>query len=132
MVTQLVTTNQLFEQVPEWDSERATAFTCLRHFSRLIEMSRPDYERRSAGSKTSSSMTAAVGPPPLGAKDCVSPTAVRDKETGIEYRRELTRRNSERDRDRNSIGHSREYSTREREFPKYDNKSEVRLREVCE
>ncbi|XP_021709124.1 alpha-catulin isoform X5 [Aedes aegypti] len=112
-------------QVPEWDSERATAFTCLRHFSRLIEMSRPDYERRSAGSKTSSSMTAAVGPPPLGAKDCVSPTAVRDKETGIEYRRELTRRNSERDRDRNSIGHSREYSTREREFPKYDNKSEL-------
>ncbi|XP_062698468.1 alpha-catulin isoform X1 [Aedes albopictus] len=114
-------------QVPEWDSERATAFTCLRHFSRLIEMSRPDYERRStSGSKTSSSMTAAVGPPPLGAKDCVSPTAnIRDKETGIEYRRELTRRNSERDRDRNSIGHSREYSTREREFPKYDNKSEL-------
>ncbi|XP_058832404.1 alpha-catulin isoform X2 [Topomyia yanbarensis] len=113
-------------QVPEWDSERATAFTCLRHFIRLIEMSRPDYDRRSSGSKTSSSMMAAVGPPSsVSSKDCVSPTALRDKETGIEYRRELTRRNSERDRDRNSIGHSREYSTREREFPKYDNKAEL-------
>ncbi|XP_053686075.1 alpha-catulin [Sabethes cyaneus] len=112
-------------QVPEWDSERATAFTCLRHFSRLIEMSRPDYDRRSAGSKTSSSMTSAVGPPSGAPKDCVSPTSLRDKETGIEYRRELTRRNSERERDRNSIGHSREYSTREREFPKYDNKADL-------
>ncbi|XP_058464580.1 alpha-catulin isoform X4 [Malaya genurostris] len=113
-------------QVPEWDSERATAFTCLRHFSRLIEMSRPDYDRRSSGSKTSSSMMAAVGPPPgVIGKDCISPSSLRDKETGIEYRRELIRRNSERDRERNSIGHSREYSTREREFPKYDNKADL-------
>ncbi|XP_055532435.1 alpha-catulin isoform X7 [Wyeomyia smithii] len=113
-------------QVPEWDSERATAFTCLRHFSRLIEMSRPDYDRRSAGSKTSSSMASAAGPPSAaGPKDCISPTSLRDKETDIEYRRELTRRNSERERDRNSIGHSREYSTREREFPKYDNKADL-------
>ncbi|XP_055631442.1 alpha-catulin isoform X3 [Toxorhynchites rutilus septentrionalis] len=113
-------------QVPEWDSERATAFTCLRHFSRLIEMSRPDYEQRSAGGKTSASMTAAVGPPPsMGSKDCVSPSSQREKEPAGEYRRELTRRNSERDRDRNSIGHSREYSTREREFPKYDNKADL-------
>ncbi|XP_055592489.1 alpha-catulin isoform X7 [Uranotaenia lowii] len=128
-------------QVPEWDSERATAFTCLRHFSRLLEMSRPDYDRRSAGKSNSGAAaqpppsshqqqvsSSGFGPPPLTSKDCISPTSLRDKETGIEYdqrRRELTRRNSERDRDRNSIGHSREYSTREREFPKYDNKSEL-------
>ncbi|XP_039440923.1 alpha-catulin isoform X4 [Culex pipiens pallens] len=126
-------------QVPEWDSERATAFTCLRHFSRLIEMSRPEYveARRSkqqgggGGGNGGPGVgpSSGVGPPGGVGKDtCISPTGLRDKETDIEYdraRRELTRRNSERDRDRNSIGHSREYSTREREFPKYDNKADL-------
>ncbi|XP_049295680.1 alpha-catulin isoform X2 [Anopheles funestus] len=137
-------------QVPEWDSERATAFTCLRHFSRLIEISRPSYDRN-AGPGVPGGVASNVAPPsvkdrtptmgpPLLSKECISPTQVRDKETGIaEHRRErdLMRRNSERDRererererdrdrDRNSIGHSREYSTREREFPKYDNKADL-------
>uniref|UniRef100_A0A8W7P0D1 Alpha-catulin n=1 Tax=Anopheles coluzzii TaxID=1518534 RepID=A0A8W7P0D1_ANOCL len=143
-------------QVPEWDSERATAFTCLRHFSRLIEISRPSYERNAGpggGGVPPGGISGSVqGPPPsvkdrtptmgppLLSKECISPTQVRDKETGIaEHRRDrdLMRRNSERDRererererdrdrDRNSIGHSREYSTREREFPKYDNKADL-------
>ncbi|XP_035898166.1 alpha-catulin isoform X4 [Anopheles stephensi] len=138
-------------QVPEWDSERATAFTCLRHFSRLIEISRPSYDRN-AGAGVPGGVASNVAPPPsvkdrtptmgppLLSKECISPTQVRDKETGIaEHRRDrdLMRRNSERDRererererdrdrDRNSIGHSREYSTREREFPKYDNKADL-------
>lgn len=33
------------QQTIEWDSERATAFTCLKHFSRLVEMARPRFDR---------------------------------------------------------------------------------------
>uniref|UniRef100_A0A182LWU9 Uncharacterized protein n=1 Tax=Anopheles culicifacies TaxID=139723 RepID=A0A182LWU9_9DIPT len=148
-----VSSTEAGANVPEWDSERATAFTCLRHFSRLIEISRPSYDRNGPGPGVPGGVASSVPPPsvkdrtptmgpPLLSKECISPTQVRDKETGIaEHRRErdLMRRNSERDRererererdrdrDRNSIGHSREYSTREREFPKYDNKADVSM-----
>lgn len=33
------------QQTIEWDVERVTAFTCLKHFSRLVEMARPRFDR---------------------------------------------------------------------------------------
>jgi hypothetical protein len=33
------------QQTVEWDSERATVFTCLKHFSKLVGMSKPYVER---------------------------------------------------------------------------------------
>lgn len=33
------------QQTIEWDAERNTAFTCLKHFSRLVEMARPRFDK---------------------------------------------------------------------------------------
>lgn len=38
------------QQTIEWDAERNTAFTCLKHFSRLVEMARPRFDRAPASS----------------------------------------------------------------------------------
>lgn len=42
------------QQTIEWDSERATAFTCLKHFSRLVEMARPRFDRATPHQQASS------------------------------------------------------------------------------
>lgn len=58
-----ITSHKLFspfthkQQTIEWDSERATAFTCLKHFSRLVEMARPRFDR--APHQASSSLPSA-------------------------------------------------------------------------
>lgn len=52
------------QQTIEWDAERNTAFTCLKHFSRLVEMARPRFDRipsSSMGVANSGSSGAAGG-----------------------------------------------------------------------
>ncbi|CRK86852.1 CLUMA_CG000677, isoform A [Clunio marinus] len=93
------------QQTIEWDSERATAFTCLKHFSRLVEMAPPRFDRapnQAASSLPSSSSSTAQGTVNVNATNI-------DKDANIERRereRELMRSNSERDRSTNS--HPRE------------------------
>jgi hypothetical protein len=52
----ITTLNNIFlfsyskQQTIEWDVERVTAFTCLKHFSRLVEMARPRFDRVASSS----------------------------------------------------------------------------------
>ncbi|XP_037915686.1 alpha-catulin isoform X3 [Hermetia illucens] len=85
----------------DWDSERATAYTALRNFTRLMEMYRPRYDNlpppdrpNNANSISPKALTAA------NAKD-ISNGNERRGDCGPEFvnsRRELMRSNSERDR----------------------------------
>lgn len=95
------------QQPAEWDSERATAFTCLHHFRRLIEAAKPKFNR---------SVSTSV--PKSLAKDILtSPITEKDFEMDRPDPTELLlqRSNSERDRrigSRASGGH-REFRYRE-------------------
>lgn len=73
----------------DWDSERATAFTYLRQFSRLVEMSRPN-RIETTGVATYSNTTP-------GAFSKVSSSDTLDS-NGRSRERELMRSNSERDK----------------------------------
>lgn len=107
----------------EYNGERAAAFTCLRHFSRSLEMSRPRFEKPYAQKSKENT---------LQCQDPNDNNASREyyKENHIERReRELMRSNSERDK---HIGvhqpKKRNCSSMDREFPSCVTRGEVIFR----
>lgn len=96
-----------FQHTAEWDSERATAFTCLHHFRRLIDSARPKFNR---------SVSTSVPKTSTIAKDILtSPITEKDFDMERPEPEMLHRSNSERDRrigSRAGGGH-REYRYRE-------------------
>lgn len=107
----------------DYNGERAAAFTCLRHFSRSLEMSRPRFGK-SCTQKSKEST--------LQCQDSKDINASREYyiENHIERReRELMRSNSERDK---HIGvqqqKKRNCSSMDREFPSCVTRGEVIFR----
>lgn len=104
----------------DYNGERAAAFTCLRHFSRSLEMSRPRFEKPYAQNAKENTL------------QCQDPNDINAgreyyKENHIERReRELMRSNSERDK---HIGvqpqKKRNCSSMDREFPSCVTRGEV-------
>lgn len=74
------------QHTAEWDSERATASTCLHHFCRLIEFARPKFSR---------SVSSCV--PKSLAKDILT-SPITEKDFDFKEPELLHRSNSERDR----------------------------------
>jgi hypothetical protein len=54
------------QQTIEWDAERNTAFTCLKHFSKLVEMARPRFETRVPSSLSTGAAIAGGGSAGVG------------------------------------------------------------------
>lgn len=95
------------QQPAEWDSERATAFTCLHHFRRLIEVAKPKFNR-SVSTSVPKSLAKDILTSPITEKDF-------DMDRPDPTELLLQRSNSERDRrigSRASGGH-REFRYRE-------------------
>lgn len=106
----------------DYNGERAAAFTCLRYFSRSLEMSRPRFEKPYAQKSKESSLQCQTNDVNSGRKYY--------KEKQIDRReRELTRSNSERDK---HIGvqqqKKRNCSSMDREFPSCVTRGEVIFR----
>lgn len=89
------------QHTAEWDSERATASTCLHHFSRLIELARPKFNR-----SVSSSVPKSL------AKDILT-SPITEKDFDFKEPELLHRSNSERDRRIGRGGGVSEYRYRE-------------------
>ncbi|XP_070490904.1 alpha-catulin isoform X2 [Chironomus tepperi] len=87
------------QQTIEWDAERNTAYTCLKHFSRLVEMARPRFDKPPAMISNASLAQGTV--------NVNATTNIDNKDANAERRGEqLMRSNSERDRN----SHPREFN----------------------
>ncbi|KAL7017697.1 hypothetical protein ACKWTF_010490 [Chironomus riparius] len=87
------------QQTIEWDAERNTAYTCLKHFSRLVEMARPRFDKPPAMISNTSLAQGTV--------NVNATTNIDNKDANAERRGEqLMRSNSERDRN----SHPREFN----------------------
>lgn len=105
----------------DWDTERSTASSSLRMFSRLMERSRPRFETIAAPSSSSSSSLVAK---PSNSDISSSRDGIRDIET-TNGRKELSRSNSQRDRPANQHTKSRNYLSLDRELQTYTSKNEA-------
>lgn len=101
----------------DWDTERSTASSSLRMFSRLMERSRPRFETVA----TSSSSSVAK---PSNSDISSSRDGLRDVEM-TNGRKELGRSNSQRDRPANQHTKSRNYVSLDRELQTYTSKNEA-------
>lgn len=104
----------------DWDTERSTASSSLRMFSRLMERSRPRFETIAAPSTSSSSSAAK----PSNSDISSSRDGIRDVEM-TNGRKELSRSNSQRDRPANQQNKTRNYMSLDRELQTYTTKNEA-------
>lgn len=104
----------------DWDTERSTASSSLRMFSRLMERSRPRFETIAAPSTSSSSSAAK----PSNSDISSSRDGIRDVEM-TNGRKELSRSNSQRDRPANQQNKTRNYMSLDRELQTYTSKNEA-------
>lgn len=104
----------------DYNGERAAAFTCLRYFSRSVEMSRPRFEKPFAEKSKETT---------LQWQDSNDVNSGREyyKENHIERQeRELMRSNSERDKHISVLQQKkRNCSSMDREFPSCITRGEV-------
>lgn len=100
----------------DWDTERSTASSSLRMFSRLMERSRPRFETMSAPSTSASK--------PSNSDISSSRDGIRDVEM-TNGRKELGRSNSQRDRPASQHPKTRNYLSLDRELQTYTSKNEA-------
>lgn len=102
----------------DWDTERSTATSSLRMFSRLMERSRPRFETVAAPSSSVAK--------PSNSDISSSRDGIRDIEmTNGRKEAQLSRSNSQRDRPANQHTKSRNYLSLDRELQTYTSKNEA-------
>ncbi|XP_037031790.1 alpha-catulin isoform X4 [Bradysia coprophila] len=101
----------------DWDTERSTASSSLRMFSRLMERSRPRFEAAIASTSSSSAAK------PSSSDISSSRDGIRDEMTN--GRKELSRSNSQRDRPANQHTKTRNYLSLDRELQTYTSKNDA-------
>lgn len=101
----------------DWDTERSTASSSLRMFSRMMERSRPLFETIAASSSSSVAK-------PSNSDISSSRDGIRDVDM-TNGRKELSRSNSQRDRPANQHTKARNYLSLDRELPAYTSKNEA-------
>lgn len=104
----------------DWDTEMATASSNLRLFSRLVEHSRPRFETQSS----------TVVPKPSNKNISTSSRDGLREMEAVNGQRELTRSNSQRDRNVNSHHKTNSYQSLERDLTVYPTKSDILNAEV--
>lgn len=125
----------------DWDTERSTASSSLRMFSRLMERSRPQFETivastsssvaKPSNSDISSSRDGIRDGSRDGSRDGIregSRDGIREGIREVDMtngRKELSRSNSQRDRPANQHTKARNYLSLDRELPTYTSKNEA-------